>query len=206
MNSYKTVLYEASDEFIEKKSRFIGYVKPVKTQEEAMEFVNEIKQKHWDATHNVYAYVLRDNMSRRYSDDGEPQGTAGIPVLDVLLKAEITDVCVVATRYFGGTLLGAGGLVRAYSHTAKIAVEAGKVITMQLCATCEVECDYSFYGKLPSLIMEAGGKVDDTFFTDGVTVTFKIPESELEKFNKNLIDVSNGKFHAEKTGEIFCAL
>ncbi len=206
MNSYKTVLKETYDEFTEKKSRFIGYVKPVKTAEDAMEFVNEIKQKHWDATHNVYAYVLRDNMTRRYSDDGEPQGTAGIPVLDVLLKAEVVDVCVVATRYFGGTLLGAGGLVRAYSHTAKIALDAGEVITMQLCSVCEVECDYSFYGKLPSLIAEAGGKVDDTYFTDGVTVVFRIPDTDFEKFNKNLIDVSNGKFSAEKTGEIFCAL
>ncbi len=206
MQSYKTVCESAHDEFTEKKSRFIGYVKPVKTVEEAMSFINEIKQKHWDATHNVYAYVLRDMMTRRYSDDGEPQGTAGIPVLDVLLKAEIVDVAVVATRYFGGTLLGAGGLVRAYSHTAKIAVEAGKIVTMQLCAVAEVKCDYSFYGKLPSLIEENGGKIDGTDFADNVKVTFRIAQEKLEKFNEILTDVSNGRFFAEKTGEIFCAM
>ncbi len=206
MQSYKTVSKCSSDEFIEKKSRFIGYVKPVETAEEAMAFVNEIKQKHWDATHNVYAYVLRDMMTRRYSDDGEPQGTAGIPVLDVLLKAEVVDVAVVATRYFGGTLLGAGGLVRAYSHTAKIALDAGGVVTMQLCAVAEAKCDYSFYGKLPTLITEAGGKIDDTIFADDVKVVFRIADEKLSSFNETLIDVSNGRFHSEKTGEIFCAM
>ncbi|MBE6784410.1 MAG: YigZ family protein [Ruminococcaceae bacterium] len=206
MDSYKTVSVQASDEFIEKKSKFIGYVKPVKTVDEAMAFVNEIKQKHWDATHNVYAYVLRDMMTRRYSDDGEPQGTAGIPVLDAILKAEVVDVAIVATRYFGGTLLGAGGLVRAYSHTASIALNAGKVVTMQLCAIAEAKCDYSFYGKLPTLIAEAGGKVDDTIFADDVKVVFRIADDDLQKFNENLIDVSNGRFRCEKTGEIFCAM
>lgn len=206
MQSYKTVSLCASDEFTEKKSRFIGYVKPVQTVDEAMAFVNEIKQKHWDATHNVYAYVLRDMMTRRYSDDGEPQGTAGIPVLDVLLKAEVVDVAVVATRYFGGTLLGAGGLVRAYSHTAKIALDAGGVVTMQLCAVAEARCDYSFYGKLPALIEGAGGKIDDTVFADDVKVLFRIADEKLAPFNEKLFDISNGRFRAEKTGEIFCAL
>ena len=125
MKEYKTVEFESKDEFIEKKSRFIGYVKPVKTQEEATEFINAIKSKHWDATHNVSAYVLRDNNIQRSSDDGEPSGTAGVPTLDVLLKEGIVDTCVVVTRYFGGTLLGAGGLIRAYSHASKIAVDAG---------------------------------------------------------------------------------
>ena len=206
MQSYKTVSLCASDEFVEKKSRFIGYVKPVETAEEAMEFINGIKQKHWDATHNVYAYVLRDGMTRRYSDDGEPQGTAGIPVLDVLLKAEVVDVAVVATRYFGGTLLGAGGLVRAYSHTATIALEAGKVVTMKLCAIAEAKCDYSFYGKLPTLIEEAGGVIDDTVFADDVKVIFRIADTDLEAFSEKLFDISNGRFRAEKTGEFFCAM
>ncbi len=111
MPGYKTIKNESSDEFIVKKSRFIGYVRPVKTQQEALDFISEIKTKHWDATHNVYAYVLREGGVRRFSDDGEPQGTAGIPSLDVLLKEEVTDCCVVVTRYFGGIMLGAGGLV-----------------------------------------------------------------------------------------------
>lgn len=198
---YRTILNESSDEFIERKSRFIGYIKPVTTQEEAVSFINEIKSKHWDATHNVYAYVLREGQVRRYSDDGEPQGTAGIPVLDVLLKENVTDCVVVATRYFGGTLLGAGGLVRAYSHTAKIAVDAGKVITMKLCKVLKVTCDYNFYGRLNSLIPEMGGVIDDTEFADNVTVTFKLPVGDVSGFEAKLVDMSFGKFHSEEIGE-----
>ena len=198
---YRTILNESSDEFIERKSKFIGYIKPVTTQEEAVSFINEIKSKHWDATHNVYAYVLREGQVRRYSDDGEPQGTAGIPVLDVLLKENVTDCVVVATRYFGGTLLGAGGLVRAYSHTAKIAVDAGQVITMKLCKVLKVTCDYNFYGRLNSLIPESGGVIDDTIFADNVTVTFKLPVNDVASFDAKLVDMSFGKFHTEEIGE-----
>ena len=200
---YRTILNEASDEFIERKSRFIGYIKPVTTQEEAVSFINEIKSKHWDATHNVYAYVLREGQVRRYSDDGEPQGTAGIPVLDVLLKENVTDCVVVATRYFGGTLLGAGGLVCAYSHTAKIAVDAGQVITMKLCKVLKVTCDYNFYGRLNSFIPEMGGVIDDTEFADNVTVTFKLPVDDVASFDAKLVDMSFGKFHTEEIGEEF---
>lgn len=200
---YKTVSKSASNEFVEKKSRFIGYIKPVTTQAEAVAFINEIKSKHWDATHNVYAYVLREGQTRRYSDDGEPQGTAGIPVLDVLLKEELTDCVVVATRYFGGTLLGTGGLVRAYSHTAKIAVEAGEVITMKLCKLLRVCCDYNFYGRLNSLIPELGGIIEDTDFADTVTVTFKMPVDDVAEFDKKLVDLSFGKFKSEEIGEEF---
>ncbi|MBP3939160.1 MAG: YigZ family protein [Clostridia bacterium] len=200
---YKTILNQASDEFIERKSRFIGYIKPVTTQEEAVSFINEIKSKHWDATHNVYAYVLREGQVRRYSDDGEPQGTAGIPVLDVLLKENVTDCVVVATRYFGGTLLGAGGLVRAYSHTAKIAVDAGQVITMKFCKVLKVTCDYNFYGRLNSFIPEMGGVIDDTQFADNVTVTFKLPVDDVATFDAKLVDMSFGRFHTEEIGEEF---
>lgn len=200
---YRTVKEQSSDEFVEKKSRFIGYVKPVTTQDEAVAFINEIKSKHWDATHNVYAYVLREGQIRRYSDDGEPQGTAGIPVLDVLIKENLTDCVVVATRYFGGTLLGTGGLVRAYSHTAKIAVEAGKIITMKLCKILQVTCDYNFYGRLNSLVPESGGVIDDTEFADNVTVTFKIPVEDVQNFEAKLVDLSLGKFKSIEIGEIF---
>jgi len=200
---YKTIKEQSKDEFVEKKSRFIGYIKPVTTQEEAVEFINEIKSKHWDATHNVYAYVLREGQTRRYSDDGEPQGTAGIPVLDVLLKENLTDCVVVATRYFGGTLLGTGGLVRAYSHTAKIAVEAGKIITMKMCKILQVTCDYNFYGRLNSLIPETGGVIDDTEFADNVTVTFKMPIDDVQSFDAKLVDMSLGKFKSVEIGEIF---
>lgn len=198
---YRTIGKSANDEFVEKKSRFIGYIKPVTTQDEAIAFINEIKSKHWDAKHNVYAYVLREGQTRRYSDDGEPQGTAGIPVLDVLLKENLTDCVVVATRYFGGTLLGTGGLVRAYSHTAKIAIDAGGIVTMKLCKVMKVCCDYNFYGRLNSLIADCGGFVDDTVFSDTVTVIFKMPTDDIGVFEQKLTDMSFGKFHSEEIRE-----
>lgn len=194
MKEYKTVEFEADDFFIEKKSRFIGYVKPVKTQEEALDFINKIKSKHWDATHNVYAYVLRENNIQRYSDDGEPSGTAGVPVLDVLLKEGLVDVCVVATRYFGGTLLGAGGLVRAYSHTSKIAVDAGNIITMAQCSILEVNVDYSFYDRMLILLNDSGANVINTDFADSVKITFSIRENMQEPLQDKLTDVSGGKY------------
>lgn len=194
MQEYKTVEKEASDFFIEKKSKFIGYAKPVKTQEEAVEFISKIKSKHWDATHNVYAYVLRENNIQRYSDDGEPSGTAGVPVLDVMLKESLVDVCVVATRYFGGTLLGAGGLVRAYSHTSKIALEAAGIITMAQCSVMSAEVDYSFYDRLNILLSDFSAVILDTSFSDKVCVEFSVKENIADLLNAKLIDVSNGKY------------
>lgn len=194
MQEYKTVEKEASDFFIEKKSKFIGYAKPVKTQEEAVDFISKIKSKHWDATHNVYAYVLRENNIQRYSDDGEPSGTAGVPVLDVMLKESLVDVCVVATRYFGGTLLGAGGLVRAYSHTSKIALEAAGIITMAQCSVMSAEVDYSFYDRLNILLSDFSAVILNTSFSDKVCVEFSIKENIVDLLNAKLIDVSNGKY------------
>ncbi len=203
MIEYKTVEFEAHDEFEEKKSRFIGYVKPVKTQQEAQDFINSIKSKHWDATHNVSAYVLKDNNIQRSSDDGEPSGTAGVPVLDVLLKEGLVDVCLVVTRYFGGTLLGAGGLIRAYSHGSKIAVLAGNIITMAECRIAEVNVDYSFYERLTSLLEGLGANIESTDFADNVKVTFSIKEDLFEAFSDKLTDISQGKYKATVIGEKF---
>ena len=146
MKPYKTLGHYAAEEYIVKKSRFIGYAKPVKTEKEALDFIAEISKKHWDATHNVYAYSLREGGIKRYSDDGEPQGTAGMPVLNVLTQEEVTDCVVVVTRYFGGILLGGGGLVRAYTHSAKIGVDAAEIITLVPWSVCTIQCDYTFYG------------------------------------------------------------
>ena len=194
MREYKTVELESSDYFVEKKSKFIGYAKPVSTQDEAVEFINSIKSKHWDATHNVYAYVLRENNTQRYSDDGEPSGTAGVPVLDVILKENVTDVCVVATRYIGGTVLGAGGLVRAYSHTSKIALDATHIITMANCQIYSVIVDYSFYDRLNVLLSDFGANVIKSDFSASVSVEFSIKEDASELLKDKLTDISNGKY------------
>lgn len=203
MKEYKTVEFESKDEFVEKKSRFIGYVKPVKTQEEATNFINSIKSKHWDATHNVSAFVLRENNIQRSSDDGEPSGTAGVPTLDVLLKENLVDVCVVVTRYFGGTLLGAGGLIRAYSHSSKIAVEAGHIITMAPCKVLSVSVDYSFYDRLNILLSEFNANIENSEFTDNVTVTFSVRENAVPFLQDKLTQVSNGKYILKEIGEKF---
>lgn len=197
MTEYRTVENESNDYFIEKKSKFIGYVKPVKTVDEANEFINQIKTKHWDATHNVYAYVLRENNIQRYSDDGEPSGTAGVPMLDVLLKENLVDVCVVGTRYFGGTLLGAGGLVRAYSHTSKIAVESGNIITMAQCSVLEVCIDYSFYDRMNIILSDYNAIIENTEFLDIVKIRFYVRENLQQLLQNTIVDVSNGKYEVK---------
>ena len=198
MDTYKTVRGFASAELVEKRSRFIGYIMPVTSQDEAVAFINQIRSKHWDATHNVYAYVIRNEGVSRYSDDSEPQGTAGIPTLEVMQKREITDCVIVVTRYFGGTLLGAGGLVRAYSAAAKAAVDAAGERVMTLCSVCELRCSYTLYGKLPAMIARFGGSVDDSDFTDEVTLRFHLPVDDLAAFNKALSEESSGKVQAEE--------
>ncbi len=203
MPGYKTIEKSAQAEFTVKRSRFIGYISPVKTQQEATDFIAAIRSKHWDATHNVYAYILREGQSQRYSDDGEPQGTAGIPTLDVLQKEGLTDCACVVTRYFGGILLGGGGLVRAYSHSAKLAVDAGGIIAMALCGVYSLKCDYGFYGRLDPLIHEHGGTVENTDFSDSVEVTFSLPTEIEESFSAKLFDSSFGKYKIEKMCEKF---
>jgi len=204
LQEYRTIKEFNSDEYIVKRSRFIGYAKPVKTVEEANNFIAEIKSKHWDATHNVYAYVLREGRVKRYSDDGEPQGTAGVPVLDVIEKEGLVDTCVVVTRYFGGILLGGGGLVRAYSHSAKIGIDSAKIITMALCVDMEIECDYTFYGKLGAFLASEGAVILDTQFTDNVKVVFRIKNENKDILNAKLTELSNGRVFSTVISENFC--
>ena len=206
MEQYKTVEAAGMDEFTEKRSRFIGYCRPVGTQEQALAFLEEKRREHWDAAHNVYAYVLRGGFTERYSDDGEPQGTAGVPVLEVIKKSGVTDVCVIVTRYFGGVLLGAGGLVGAYSHAAGLALGAGNIVTMQRCKTCLVSCPYDLYGKIASLLPECGGVLEDTSFTDRVCIKFHITGGQLGLLNSRLSEWSSGSIQAEITGEAYFPL
>lgn len=203
MIEYKTILDFAQDQFTEKKSRFIGYANPVSSVVEAMNFVAEIKSRHKDATHNVFAYVIRDGNGERYSDDGEPQGTAGIPVLDVIKKENLTDCVVVVTRYFGGTMLGAGGLVRAYSHASKIALNASRIVTVQECAVCQIICDYNFYGRLNTYLSECSAEICDTNFSENVVVDFYIPAEKYKEINLKIIDMSNGNCSLKIIKKVF---
>ncbi len=198
---YKTVFGEACDEFVEKRSKFIGYCMPVTEEEQAVEFINKIRSKHWDATHNVYAYALRSGNKERYSDDNEPQGTAGVPVLDVIKKSGVLDCVVVVTRYFGGILLGGGGLVRAYSHAAKIALEAAKIVTMEKCLCCSTQVPYNHYGRLNALIPQTGGVIEDSQFSDEVKVFFRIPKDRLTLLQRTLNDATSSQVAISVDGE-----
>lgn len=189
---YRTVLAPAQDEFLERKSRFIGQIAPVQTEEEAAAFVNGVRERHREATHNVYAYVLRDNRLTRFSDDGEPQGTAGKPVLEVILREGLVDVAVVVTRYFGGILLGAGGLVRAYAQGAKTAVDAAKIQNMRPAAVLELDMGYDFYGKATYLLPQHGVQVLDSVFAEGVRLRLLCEKARLDALTRDLTELSSG--------------
>ena len=193
MSSYKTLHKFGVDECIIEKSTFIGYAKPIKTEEEAIEFVNEIKKKHKDATHNVWAYTVGENMNiQRYSDDGEPQGTAGIPTLEVIKKEDLRDVVVVVTRYFGGIKLGAGGLVRAYTKGAKIGIEAGIVIEKVKYIDVRIKIEYTQLGKIQNEIMNLGFTVKDTLYSEGVEIIVYSKVEDAESLKDKMIDITSG--------------
>ncbi len=198
---YRTVLMEKADEIVEKRSRFIASVKPVKTEEEALEFLENIKKKYWDARHNVYAYVLEENNIQRYSDDGEPAGTAGVPVLEYIKKEGLSNIAVVVTRYFGGILLGTGGLVHAYSKAAKAGVQAAQPVEMVLCRELKIFCDYNLLGKIQSEIYRPYTVAGEIGYTDRVCVSVYVTVSEVDNFIKDLIDKTNGRISIEK-GEV----
>jgi uncharacterized YigZ family protein len=198
---YTTIHAPAQDEFVEKRSRFIGHICPVTGEEEALEFIRAKKSEYWDASHNVYAYVLREGRIQRYSDDSEPQGTAGIPVLEVLLKEGVVDVVVVVTRYFGGTLLGAGGLVRAYSHGAKIALDAAQKKCMSWCGVLEMQMDYSLYGRIANLLPNYRAQVLESDFGALVRLRVLIKQSLIERFRKELCELTSDLVTAEMVEE-----
>jgi len=203
---YITVEKFETTEYIEKKSRFIGRIAPVKTKQEADEFIATISKKHYDATHNVFAYVLRDGGTcgiKRYCDDGEPQGTAGIPVLDVLEKSNIVDACIVVTRYFGGTMLGAGGLVRAYSHSASITVASAKLLNMLECLEISIECEYNFYNKLLYIIPNFKARIENSDFGADVTMNITFEKGDYDNFLKQITEFSNGEIIPKIVGERF---
>lgn len=200
--SYKTIYEEAQDSFIEKKSEFIGHIAPVKTAEEAVAFIERIRSENRKARHNVYAYVLRDKNTSRYSDDGEPQGTGGVPVLDVIIKSGLTDVCVVVTRYFGGVLLGASGLVRAYTQGCKIAVNAARIMEMHECSRFEFSCDYNMYGKVSYVLPGFEVIKEKEDFADIVNISVLVKSERCEEFRKTITDISNGQIELLETANL----
>ena len=200
---YITLRQEASAEFEEKRSVFIGYAKPVKTEEEAMAFVKQIRGKHGDARHNVFAYTLGGGVYARYSDDGEPQGTAGIPVLDVIRKSGVDDACVVVTRYFGGILLGAGGLVRAYSAAAKLALDAAEIVEYEPYTELSLTCSYAEHQKIAAELPHFGAMTDDTQFTDNVTLKIALKKEKADTFITKISEMTAGRCIPTITGNRF---
>ncbi len=200
---YVTVARRAETEFEEKKSIFICNVAPVKTEDEAMEFIKSIKKKYADATHNVWAYLLCGEIVARYSDDGEPQGTAGVPALEAIRKSGVTDVAVVVTRYFGGIMLGAGGLVRAYSHGASLAVEAGEIIVYEEYTEFRVKLTYSDYQKFSAETKKMELIIDDTDFSDYVFVSAAVKSTLFEGVAEKINEMFAGRVLIEEKGKRF---
>ncbi|MCH3972518.1 MAG: YigZ family protein [Oscillospiraceae bacterium] len=202
MEPYLTLSVQGTDEFTEKKSRFLGCAAPVCSKQEALGFFAAQKKKYWDAKHNVPAFVLRSG-EQHCSDAGEPQGTAGVPVLNVLLKSGVTDAAVVVTRYFGGVLLGTGGLVRAYSHAASLALSAAGLLQMKPCLLLKLFCTYSQYGKVAALLPAHGAVIDSTGFTDQVQVSFHLEAAALPALTAELADATGGSVLPQTLGETY---
>ena len=200
---YTTLAGEGVDEFEEKRSLFIGHAKHVTSEEEAQEFVKQKKKEYSDATHNCWAYLLKGGIVARYSDDGEPQGTAGVPMLEAIRKSGVSDCVVVVTRYFGGILLGAGGLVRAYSHGTKIALDAAKIVTYEKYTELKLDCTYSDYQKYSVVLPTFGAIIDDTDFSDRVVIKFAVKEAVVDALTVKITEMSGGRDKPEVTGERF---
>lgn len=191
---YLTVSKKACAELEERKSRFIATVMPVSSETEAQEFVAALKSRYWDASHNVYAwYICGDSPIQKFSDDGEPSGTAGLPVLEAIKKLRVQDLAVVVARYFGGTLLGAAGLVRAYGRSAALGIEAAGIIKMQLCTKVSVIMEYTLLGRMQSLIASKGISAVDVVYGQDVEMILRIPVDELEALTALVIEATNAR-------------
>lgn len=200
MKEFRVPYEIAESEFVEKRSRFIGHIWPVGTEEEAQTHIKEMKSRYYDARHNCWCYLIGDSIMR-YSDDGEPQGTAGQPMLKVFQRENVTNVCCVVTRYFGGILLGAGGLTRAYSKSAKDALSAAGAATMGLWRQVRMRCPYPLLERVKLEIGALGGMIDDTEYGADVVVTASMPNDGAEKLQTRLTELSAGGIELEILGE-----
>ncbi len=199
MKPYRTVSTASETEYVIHRSRFIGRCFPVSDEAEALRILDGIRKQHWDATHNCYAYRLRSGAAR-YSDDGEPQGTAGLPMMEVLNKRDLYDLLVVSTRYFGGILLGAGGLVRAYTRSASDAVDASGLVSMEPCTTFSVRAAYPYRNAVWS-VLERFGVIESTDYGEAIVCRFRCRSDEAETFLRALSDRTEGRVSAEAIGE-----
>lgn len=205
MEEYLALVEAGQDEITEKKSRFIGYAMPVESEEEALAAVEKIKKKHYDARHNCYAFSIGTGPQPllRFSDDGEPQGTAGKPILEVIGGSGVRNVCIVVTRYFGGTLLGTGGLVRAYTEAAKAALAAGVVKKRRPMIRARLGMDYGDLGKLQYLIAQEDAAIADTIYEDRVTLLVDVYAPDYERFVKAVTEATGARVSVEKLEEFF---
>ncbi len=190
---YRTVKGFGEDEIIINKSRFIGYASPIESEEDALDFIEMIKTKHRDATHNVYAYVYgEDSNIQRFSDDGEPSGTAGIPVLEVIKKEDLRNLVIVVSRYFGGVKLGGGGLIRAYTKSAKIGLDAGKIVDMTLHTKLSIIIPYTLLGKFENFLSVSNYKAEDMIYKEEVEILIYLMNMKMESFIEDVMNLSNG--------------
>lgn len=194
LRTYYTVNPSGEAETIIQKSRFITYVKRVHTEEEAQEFIEEIKKKHWDASHNCSAYMIGENdLIQKANDDGEPSGTAGVPMLEVLKKRSLKDTCVVVTRYFGGIKLGGGGLIRAYGSAVSAGIEATGVVERKLTTICSAVFDYTMLGKIENQVRSSNFLLKEISYEEKVTMTCNVPAGEEEAFENWTADLTSGQ-------------
>ncbi len=204
LKKYKTILAQAEAEIVEKKSRFIAAVAPVKTEEEARTFIEERKKKHWNASHTVFAYQIGEhNELQRFSDDGEPQGTAGMPVLNVLKGEDVKDTVIAVTRYFGGTLLGTGGLVRAYGKAAKEGLLAAGIAELVLYRKYSVLADYTDSGRVQYALLQDGHEILDTVYTEQVEYIVLVEIDNTEQFEKKMTEIFRGQQPYTVLGEVY---
>ncbi len=203
MSGYITVKESGFYEYEDRKSVFIGYAMPVSDESEALDFITKIKKKHSDARHHVYAYVLRNNSVMRFTDDREPQGTAGMPVLDVIRKNGCVDVVIVVVRYFGGTLLGTGGLVRAYTSAALGALKDAEIIKYDTYLEISITVNYSDYGRISSSFESSGFRVADTMYLDNVTVTGKLSKEAYLSFENLIVESTSNRARIDIVSEKF---
>ena len=205
MNEYYIPSGAGESEYVEKRSRFLGHLRPVESEEEARAFIAAVRKEHYDARHNCWCYILK-NGPERYSDDGEPQGTAGIPMLEVLRREGVSNVVCVVTRYFGGVLLGAGGLFRAYTKSAKDALDAAGVSVVRRWVAMDLPCSYAAAERFKQEVTACGGAVTGLDYAAAVTIHALLPEEKSEDFCTRVFDLSGGTVRPQVTGESFQAV